>query len=365
VRRSSAEVPRRVIHVASGREWRGGQNQVFLLARELSRRPEPVPQIIITGAGSLLAERLAQSRVRTRLVGWNVGLSPAVLAAAIGEARREPALFHAHDAHSLTLAGLAGQLTGTPFIVTRRVIYPLRRAGLWTRAERVIAVSGAVRDQLVRDGIARERIAVVHSGIDLDVVRGVSPGLIRKELGLPERGALVVSTGALDRDKAPDLLLDAARGLAERFPPLHWALAGEGPLDSALRTRLDQSNLRDRVSLVGRLEPHDSLRLIAAADVFATATRAEGLGTSILEAMALGTPVVATSAGGVPELLANGAGILVGPDDTAALAAGVARLLTDERARLACVTAATARVEGFTARAMADGVRAVYRSLGL
>lgn len=365
MRRSSNEGPRRVIHVASGREWRGGQNQVFLLARELSRRPDSVPQLIITGAGTLLAERLTQSRLPTRTVGWNIGLSPPALAAAIAEARREPALLHAHDAHSLTLAGLAAQLTGTPFIVTRRVIFPLRRAGLWTRAERVIAVSGAVRDQLVKDGVARDRIVLVHSGIDLDVVRGVSPGRIRKELGLPEAGALVVSTGALDRDKAPDLLLDAARELAERFPPLHWALAGEGPLDSALRARLDASKLQARVSLVGRLEPHDSLRLIAAADVYATSTRAEGLGTAILEAMALGTPVVATSAGGVPELLANGAGIQVSPDDTSALAAGVARLLTDERARLACITAATARVEGFTARAMADGVRAVYRSLGL
>jgi glycosyltransferase involved in cell wall biosynthesis len=338
---------------------------VFLLARELSRHAAPVPQLLITGAGTLLAERLAQSRLRTRAVSWHVGLSPAVLAAAIREARREPALLHAHDAHSLTLAGLAGQLTGTPFLVTRRVVFPLRRTGFWTRAERVIAVSGAVREQLVADGIARERIVVVHSGIDLDVVRGVSPGRIRKELGLPDAGALVVSTGALDRDKAPDLLLDAARELAARFPPLHWALAGEGPLDSALRTRLDQTNLRDRVSLVGRLEPHDSLRLIAAADVFATATRAEGLGTSILEAMALGTPVVATSAGGVPELISGGAGILVEPDDTRGLAAGVARILTDTAARSACIASASARVEGFSARAMADGVRAVYRSLGL
>ena len=363
--RASPCSPRRVIHVASGREWRGGQNQVFLLARELSRRPNPIGQLIITGAGSLLAERLAQSRLRTRAVGWRAGLSPAALAAIIREARRERSLLHAHDAHSLTLAGLAGQLTGTPFIVTRRVVFPLRRSGFWTRAERVIAVSAAVRNQLVEDGIAPDRIVVVHSGIDLEIVRAVTAGKIRRELGLPETGALVVSTAALDRDKAPDALLDAARTLAERFPPLHWVLAGDGPLSAVLSARLDDSTLRSRVTLVGRLEPHDALRLIAAADVYATATRAEGLGTSVLEAMALGVPVVAPSVGGIPELIGNGAGILVPPAEPAALAEGVARLLTNVAARSACVTAAAARVERFSAQAMADGVRAVYRSLGL
>ena len=132
---------RRIVHLASGREWRGGQNQVLLLARALANRPAEVEQIVVTGRGSLLAERLVAAGVPVREVGWNVGLAPGALLGAVAEARRGPALFHAHDAHALTLAGAAAALTRSPFVATRRVDFHLRRSGFWARADRIIAIS--------------------------------------------------------------------------------------------------------------------------------------------------------------------------------------------------------------------------------
>lgn len=362
---AGTRIPRRVIHVASGREWRGGQNQVFLLARELSRAADPLEQVVITGKDTLLARRLAETRVRTRTAGWHIGLSPGALVAAIREAARVPSLLHAHDAHALTLAGLAGMATRTPLVVTRRVVFPIRRRGLWTRAARVIAVSRAVERRLVADGIAPERITVVHSGIDLDLVRAVGPGTIRRELGVPEDCRLAVSTGALDEDKDPHALLDAADRLRDLLPDLRWVLAGDGPLSASLEARRREAGLTERVLLVGRREPHDALRLIAAADVYVTPTRAEGLGTAVLEAMALRVPVVAAHAGGVAELLAEGAGLLVPPAAPQALAEAVHRMLSDPAMQAGCRDAASQRVERFGAHTMALGVRAVYRSLGL
>jgi glycosyltransferase involved in cell wall biosynthesis len=352
---------RRVIHLASGREWRGGQNQVLLLARALADRSDSVEQIVVTGRGTRLAERLTLAGVPVRSVGWRVGLSPAALLGALREVARGPAILHAHDAHALTLAGTAGAFTATPYVVTRRVDFHLRRRGFWTRAARVIAISEAVRGILVADGIDPERIVTVPSGIDVEAVRKVRPGAIRRELGLPETGPLAVSVGALVGHKDHATLVDAAAVLRPGRPDLHWAIAGEGPLRGPLEAQIASLGLGDRVRLLGHVE--EPLRLIAAADIFVMSSAEEGLGTSVLDAMALDVPIAATRAGGIPEMLEGGAGFLSPPRDGAALAASVDQLLSDASIRADVASRARARVGRWSASAMAEGVLGVYRSV--
>jgi glycosyltransferase involved in cell wall biosynthesis len=350
-----------VIHLASGREWRGGQNQVLLLARALATRSDSVEQIVVTGRGTRLADQLSLAGVPIRSVGWRAGLSPGALLGALREVARGPAILHAHDAHALTLAGTAGALTGTPYVVTRRVDFHLRRRGFWTRAARVIAISEAVRRILVADGIDAARIVTVPSGIDVEAVRRVRPGEIRRELGLPEAIPLAVSVGALVAHKDHATLVEAAAALRRGRPELHWAIAGEGPLRGRLEARIAFLGLGERVHLLGHVE--EPLRLIAAADVFVMSSAEEGLGTSVLDAMALDVPIAATRAGGIPEMLEGGAGLLSSPRDGAALAASVDQLLSDASVRADVVRRARGRVERWSARAMAEGVLGVYRSV--
>jgi glycosyltransferase involved in cell wall biosynthesis len=316
---------------------------------------------VVTGRGTRLAEQLTLAGVPVRSVGWRAGLSPAALLGTLRETARGPAILHAHDAHALSLAGTAGALSGTPYVVTRRVRFHLRRRGFWTRAARVIAISEAIRGILVADGIDPERIVTVHSGIDVEAVRKVRPGAVRRELGLPETGPLAVSVGALDEHKDHATLVDAAAVLRPGRPDLCWAIAGEGPLRAALAARIATLHLGDRVHLLGHLE--EPLRLIAAADIFVMSSAEEGLGTSVLDAMALDVPIAATRAGGIPEMLDGGAGLLSPPRDGAALAASVDQLLSDASIRAGVVKSARARVERWSASAMADGVLAVYRSV--
>ena len=351
---------RRVVHLASGREWRGGQNQVLLLARALAAGPHPVEQIVITGAGSVLAQRLEDAGIPVRPAGWRAGLSPTALVATLREISRRPALLHAHDAHALTLAGLAAGLTDTPFVVTRRVDFHLRRRGFWSRANRVIAISGAVRAVLVADGIEPGRITTVPSGIDLAAVRSVRAGALREALGLPATGPLAVAVGALVNHKDHATLIDAAVALRARRPDLNWAIAGEGALRGALEAQLARCGMADRVHLLGHL--NEPLRLIASADVFVMSSQTEGLGTSVLDAMALDVPIAATRAGGIPELLHDGAGLLSPPGDGVALADSVDQLLGNASLRAAVVRQAQSRVEKFSADTMAEGVLATYRS---
>ena len=352
---------RRIIHLASAREWRGGQNQVLLLTRALAQANPELQQIVVTGRGTLLAQRLTAVGVPVREVGWRIGLSPAALAVAMAEARRGPALIHAHDAHSLTLAGVAAAVTKSPFVVTRRVDFPLRRLGYWARADRVIAISEAVRRVLVGNGIPASRIVTVHSGIDVERVRNTTAGAIRAELGLPDAGLLAVSVGALVDHKDHATLIEAAAALRSRQPELHWVIAGEGELRGALEAQIGRLGLQDRVHLPGHVT--EPLRLIATANVFVMSSKEEGLGTSVLDAMALGVPIAATGGGGIPEMLGGGAGVLSEPRNAPALAASVDRLLREEPLRESVRKAATEKVAEFSAAAMANGVLSVYRSV--
>jgi glycosyltransferase involved in cell wall biosynthesis len=357
----NASLPR-VIHLASAREWRGGQRQVLLLAAALGRLG--VDQLVVTSRDSRLAALLAEARVPVEAVPWRRGQSLAALLAAIRAARLTPALFHAHDSHALVLASVASRFARrTPVVATRRTDYPLRRGGFWVRADRVIAISGAVRDRLAAGAVAVDRIALVPDGIDLAATAGRTPGSIRQELGLPALGPLAVQVGALTADKDHGTLIRAAARLHRTVPDLHWAIAGAGPLRDSLETLARNEGVHSVISFVGHIE--DPLPLIAAADVFVSSSAHEGLGSTILDAMALGRPIVATAAGGVADLLGSGAGLLVPVGAADALGAAVGRVLTDPSLRSALSAKARSEVRRYSADGMATAVRQVYRSLAL
>jgi glycosyltransferase involved in cell wall biosynthesis len=344
--------------VASGREWRGGQRQVWLLAGALGR--SGAEQVVVTGSGTELARRLQASGVRIRTASWQAGLDPRVLWPILQELRRSHAVLHAHDAHSLTLAGVCSALTGAPLVVTRRVVFPLQRGGFWLRARRVIAISEAVRDALVADGVSPDRIVVVPSAVDLEGRSDPGPASLRRTLGLPENGRLAVSLAALTPEKEQSTLVAAAALLVRDLPDLHWVIVGEGPLRGVLEQRIAEAGLTDRFHLAGQLpDPHT---VLAGADVFVLSSASEGLGSSILAAMALGVPVVATRVGGIPELLGTGAGLMVSPGDASAFAAAVQRVLAEPDLRENLTTIGRREASQFSVHGMAERVLGVYRS---
>jgi glycosyltransferase involved in cell wall biosynthesis len=351
----------RIVHVASGREWRGGQNQVRLLAGALARLD--VPQVVVTGLGSRLASRLAESGVAVHAVRWDMALDPRVALAAAAESRGGPSVFHAHDAHALTLAGAAAALTGAPIVVTRRVDFPLRRRFCWNRAARIVAISRAVERVLVADGIPPGRITVVHSGIAVEEVRAVTPLGIRRQLGLPPGTPVAANVGALVAHKDQATLIAAAAAARRDLPDLHWVIAGDGPLRDFLGSEITSRGLDDHVHLIGHIP--DARALIADADVFVMSSKEEGLGTSVLDALALGTPVAATRAGGIPEMLDGRAGLLVEVGDAASLARAVTSLLTDAALGERIRTAGQKAVTSWSDLRMAESMLEVYRSVSV
>lgn len=349
----------RVVHVASGREWRGGQRQVWLLARELARL-DGVEQVVVTGRGSELARRLRLDDVPIHEVAWSAGLDLRVIPAVVAEARGKHAVLHAHDAHSTTLAGIASWISGAPFVTTRRVDFPLRHPAMWKRARRVIAISRAVADIVVEGGVPQDRVTIIPSGIAVDETRAATPMGIRHRLGLAPDAMVAANVASLVGHKDHATLLRAAAVLQKSHPALHWVVAGDGPRRHALEALREELGLGQRVHFLGHIP--DPVGLIMDANVFVMSSSQEGLGTSVLDAMACGIPVASTAAGGLPDVLGDGAGLLVPTGDFSALADAVQQILEDATVRATLISGGAAVVQRFTSRRMAEDVVSVYRS---
>jgi glycosyltransferase involved in cell wall biosynthesis len=260
-------------------------------------------------------------------------------------------VIHVHDGHALALAATVQM--GRAIVATRRVDFHIGRFGVWRRPDRIIAISEAVKRVLVADGVEPDAITVVADGIDPDEVRrdAAQPLNIRSQLGLAATIPLAVNAAALVAHKDQRTLVRAAQYARGLRPDLHWVIAGEGELRQSLTAEIGRLDLADRVHLVGHIDAIDAV--IAQGDVFVMSSKEEGLGSVILNALALGRPVVATAGGGIPEILPPDALVPVGDAD--ALAQKVVAALGQ--------ASPTSLPPRFTARAMAEGVLAVYHAL--
>ena len=357
----------RVVHVDTERTWGGGQRQLYGLAVGMAGRG--LRSWVAARPRSPLAVGLAAEGVPV------VGLSPSFEWDPAAVARLRALLrsvgadvVHAHAAHAVATAALASLGTGTRLLVSRRVALPLRRNPLsrwkYARSERFIAVSERVRDTLCAGGIAPERVSVVHSGVDLRQPVGRASVDTLRALGVPQGRALVVMVSSLippHKDPGTFLIaLAAARAAGAEFQAL---LVGDGPLAGSVERSRRRLGLEGVVRLTGFRR--DAVELLAAADVAVLSSRDEGLGTTLLDAMAAGVPIVATAAGGVTEVVRDGVeGLLVPVGDGPALGAAIARVLRDPGLRAALVAAGRRRVQRFSIERTVEGTLAVYQSLG-
>lgn len=190
-------------------------------------------------------------------------------------------------------------------------------------ADGMLAVSAALRDDMIALGLPGERIRVHHTGVDQSAFRPADRAAAKAALGVA--GPLVVSVGNLIPLKGHALLIDAMAGL----PDVTLLIAGRGSEQAALAARIDAAGLGDRVRLLGPL-PHDQLpALFAAADVMAAPSSSEGLANVWVEALACGTPIVITDVGGAREVVDRRvAGRLV-ERDPFAIAEGIREVLDD------------------------------------
>jgi glycosyltransferase involved in cell wall biosynthesis len=354
--------------VDTGRELRGGQRQLLMLARGL--RADGHEQIIITPEGSALEDRAREE-------GFDVFSLP----------RRDPGnlhgmvalrqkllsepweILHAHDGRGQTISWLASAGLLARRVAHRRVTFqPARRSRqrfiYGHTCHAVIAISEFIKRLLVECGVPDWRVEVIPDGVDLPAELP-APDLrqrVRAAWGFGEQDFVAGHVGAWTSEKGQDLLLEALNIARAQVREMRIVFAGDGPerSDRALRRKLESAG--DAARLVGRVENLEEF--FPGLDLFVMPSRAEGLGSSALLAMAYGLPVLATRAGGLPEVVEDGrTGWLVEPESAAALAAGLLTAAA-ERARLRDFgAAARARARLFSGDIMRQRTEALYRRL--
>lgn len=291
----------RVLHLDTGRSMRGGQHQALLLVQALSARG--VECALLGPAGSPLLERARKAGIETGV------LTPSGLR----RAARGSDLIHCHDARSHTLAAL---LAPAPFVVSRRVDFPIQTHWLsrwkYRRAALLLAVSQAVRRRLEEAGVPAAKIAVVYDGV------AVPPGISTLD-------GDIIAPASEDPRKGAALVRRAAAGV-----------------------RFSEDLLRDLPRARGLVYISES----------------EGLGSAALLAMAHGVPVIASRTGGLPEIVIDGVNGFLVDNDPAAIAEAVARLAGD-RELAARLGAAGRRLveEQFTIERMAEKTIEAYRTV--
>ncbi len=327
-----------LFHIDAGREWRGGQRQSFLLVRELKRLGYSVDFVV--QPGSPLESKAVEAGLPVLPLRMRSELDlPAVFRLARLMKTRSCRLVHFHEAHGLAVGAAAARRAGVPLrFISRRVDFPVRSRSKYTRdIDAVIAISEGVRKVLLDSGVPESLITIIPSGIDFSPFEQAGPrDFLRRELGFAPDEYLVGIVAALEDHKGHAYLIEASKIVREQAPKVRLVVVGAGSLRLELDRQARDLGVEDIVFFLGYRD--DVPRILASLDLFVLSSHHEGMGSSLLDAMASRLPVVATRAGGIPEVVEDReTGLLVPPRDPPALARAILELYRDRglAARLA------------------------------
>lgn len=355
------------LHIDTAVSWRGGQNQVLVTV--LGMRAAGQRAMLVAHPNGELRSRAAEGLELLALAPTTeMDLSAAWrLSRAIKQLR--PDVVHAHDPHGVAMAALALSMSTqpkrAPLVASRRVDFRLKQNALsrwkYEQVDCFICASEAIRKMLLADGVGAGRVVTVHEGIDLEHVGAAPVAPLHEELWLPHGSPVVGNIAALVAHKGQRHLIEAAALVMKEVPDARFVIVGDGELRPNLEQQVKHLGLEKHVFFTGFRT--DALSVLKAFDVFVMSSITEGLGTSLLDAMACAKPIVATDAGGIPEVVEDGTtGFIVPPRDHQAMAAAIVKLLKDEALRRRMGEAGVALVNAkFSAERMVQETIAVYQ----
>lgn len=293
--------------VSTQKHWGGGEALLHSMARELSAGAHSVSWIV--RRDSEVALRLASSgqqvlhqlkRRGSNLRDW--------LATVRALRSWVPDVVLLNDTHAVPLVGSATWFCRNPRplrLAYKHTVFPLRsKLKYELLADKLICVSRAARDTLIRGGLAPERSLVVYGGCTPPLVAAQGSQQIRHEFGLPDGHPLIVCVGSLLGCKGHADLIRAMRAVVVDYPNARLVIAGQGDEEQNLKRLIDELGLSQQARLLGFRTDAD--QLLAAADLVVHPSHAEGLSLVLIQAQMLCKPIVATAVGGTVEVLDAG-----------------------------------------------------------
>ena len=368
----------KVLHLINTLSVGGAELHLLTLCRHLKTQGVDAVIAYLKGGGDgsgWLREECERQGIRSiglladRRYEWRVlGRIPWLLRA------EQPDILHTHLPRA-DFAGAAGHCFNAriPWICSVHDIYSRSWSGSWTlplfdriwrRADAVIAISYAVKDWLVQERrVPADKVTVIHYGIEPE--RFAAPQPFPDEQALPHRQVVVGTIGRLEPRKGHEYLIRAMPDVLSQVPQATLRIAGHDPWDygQVLRAFIAELGVEGQVRLVGF--ESDVPAFLHGIEVFTLASRSEGFGQVVIEAMAAGKPVVAGRIAPFTEIVVDGGtGLLVEPENPKAFAEAIVWLLTHPEAAQRMGRLGQERVRHhFSAEQMAARTLALYQQV--
>jgi len=339
----------RIAHVNVSKDYRGGERQTELLARELEKTD--IQQILVARRDAPLAERCQNIDLEIRTVSGN----PLTVAMAT----KDVDLVHAHDGRSVYGAYLRSLISKVPYIATRRINNPIRNRYLahkvYQRAASVVAVASKVAET-VKSFDSEVNVQVIYSGSSGFSVNQKQSDLIKSSF--PGK-FLVGNIGALEnQQKGQEYVIEVARDLQHSHPDIQFLLIGEGRDEKMLKK---SAVTLKSIFFTGFVENVGDY--LAALDLFILPSNKEGIGGILIDAMEQKVPIIASRVGGIPEIVHDKKnGILIDPRSPDQLKAAILRLHASEQKRRTLGSQGYELAKNFTANVMAQKYLNLYRN---
>jgi glycosyltransferase involved in cell wall biosynthesis len=329
-----------ILHTESSTGWGGQEIRILTEARGMLDRGHRImlltpPNAEILPAAKRIGVPVQAIDIEKKRIGPLLNLR-----AWLARNGHEVDVINTHSSTDSWLVAVASAAlrSAPPMVRTRHVSTPINnhRSTRWLYCKattHIVTTGDALREQLHRDnGYSMDRMTSVRTGIDLKRFRPLDKGDIRGRLGVENRPTLGILATLRDW-KGHQHLLDALVILRERFPDWRLIIVGDGPERGRLETSVDALGLRPVVRLVGNQE--NVPEWLSTFDLFTLPSYgSEGVPQGIMQAMACGLAVVATPVGAVSEAVRDGVtGLMTPPRDPRALAASLARLMSNAALR--------------------------------
>ncbi|HNQ11866.1 MAG TPA: glycosyltransferase family 4 protein [Bacteroidia bacterium] len=359
-----------ILQISTPSDWRGGEQQAFYLLDELKQMN--VATEMLCPQHSIMQHRCEEKNFSTHTFGRK-GVLGINIARAIQTLckKNKYDIIHTHDSHAHSAAVIAAAWfkIKSRIVVSRRVDFAVSDSifSKWKynhpQIEKIICVSNAIK-QITKPAIQnKKRLEVVYSGIDIQQFNSYSKGKLRKEFSIGDDTKIVVNTSALVDHKDYHTFVNAANLIKEKIQDVKFFIIGEGPMEESIKKYIDFHQSAEFIHLTGFRK--DVKELLMDADVFMMSSKTEGLGTSLLDAMAAHIPVVATRAGGIPEIIEEPGnfGLLADVGNPLQLADHCCALLSNSEMANHFAEQGAIRAKQFSKSITAQNILSIYQSI--
>lgn len=355
-----------ILHLDTETEWRGGQQQAIYLIEGLLQRD--IPCLLICRQDSKLRVYAEKHNLPFQTLPLRAEydfISICKLKRIIKT--RGVKLVHCHNSHALGLLIFTKFLIDVPVVASRRVDFPLS-SNIFSKykynsskLDRLICISDNIRaivDKSIKD---KSKLVTIRSAVDVTKAEweGDAKNVLQE---FPKSEFIIGTVAALTGHKDYPTLVEAARIVLETHPEVKFVAVGEGKLRAEIELLLQEKSLTKNFLLLGyKSNVYDYLKRF---NIFVLASKLEGLGTSVLDALSCGKTIVATDAGGIPEMIKDREnGLLVPRQNPEELAKAILELIAKPSLREKLAVGAQESVHKFDLKPLIDNHIQLYSEL--